>query len=293
MHQSGFVNIIGKPNAGKSTLLNELLGERLSIISPKVQTTRHRIKGIKSDEHYQIVFSDTPGTISQPSNKLHESMMGFVKESLSDADIFLYLIDISEEWETDDFVASISESKIPLIVVLNKVDLVDSDTVIAVTERIKEELKPSHIVPLSALRKFNTQELLNLIISLLPEGAAYYDKDQLTDKSERFIASEIIREKMLTTYKEEVPYSIEIGIVSFKDEPTILKIEAEIYVMRESQKSIIIGKGGQKLKSVGMAARKEMELFFGKQIFLKTFVKVKENWRDDDRMLKHFGYKPE
>jgi len=291
MHKSGFVNILGWPNAGKSSLLNELLGEKLSIITPKIQTTRHRIKGLISGEDYQVVFSDTPGTIDKPSHKLHESMMKFVQECIEDADVFVYVIDISDEWKPDEYSEKIMKSGIPVIVVLNKIDLVDQDTVMLKTTEIKEQLQPQYIVPMSAAKKFNTQALLDLIISILPEGEAYYDKDQLTDKSERFLASEIVREKILLNYREEIPYSVEVGILSFKNEPEILKIEADIYVMRDSQRIILIGAAGSGLTRVGTAARKEMEAFWGKKVFLKLFVKVKKDWRDSDLMLKHFGYK--
>jgi GTP-binding protein Era len=291
MHKSGFVNILGWPNAGKSTLLNELLGEKLSIITPKIQTTRHRIKGILSTEEYQIVFSDTPGTIEKPSHKLHESMMNYVTQSIEDADVFIYVIDISDDWRPDDYSEKIMKSGVPVILVLNKIDLVDQDKVLSKTEEMRELLKPQYVVPMSASQKFNTQELLNLITNLLPVGEAFYDKEQLTDKSERFIAAEMVREKILLNYREEIPYSVEIGISSFKDSPEILKIEAEIYVMRDSQRIILIGNGGSGLTRVGTAARKDMEAFWGKKVFLRLFVKVKKDWRDSDMMLRHFGYK--
>lgn len=291
MHRSGFVNILGWPNAGKSSLLNELLGEKLSIITPKIQTTRHRIQGILSGDDYQAVFSDTPGTIEKPSHKLHESMMNFVQECIEDADVFVYVIDISETWTHDAYSEKIMKSGIPVIVVLNKIDLVAQEIVLKKTEEIKELLQPQYIVPMSATKKFNTHQLLDLIISLLPEGEAYYDKDQLTNKSERFIAAEMVREKILLNYREEIPYSVEIGIISFKNSPEILKIEADIYVMRDSQRIIMIGSGGIGLTRVGTAARKDMEAFWGKKVFLKLFVKVKKDWRDSDLMLKHFGYK--
>ncbi len=288
-HRSGYVSIIGKPNAGKSSLINALLGERISIITHKAQTTRHRIKGILSGDDYQIVFSDTPGTIV-PSHKLHEKMMNFVKESYEDADVFVYMIDAVAPWEPDEYSEKVFASKVPTIVVLNKVDQLTQEQTQEMLDIIKTTLGANYVVPLSVLSKFNITALLDLVKSLLPEGPAYFDKDQLTDKSERFIAAEIIREKILLQYQEEVPYTVEVGIVSFKDEPGILRIEAEIYIIRESQKPIIIGKGGERLKRLGTASRLEMEKFFGKKIFLKTFVKVKENWRENDRMLKEFGY---
>ncbi len=288
-HRSGYVSIIGKPNAGKSSLINALLGERISIITHKAQTTRHRIKGILSGDDFQIVFSDTPGTIV-PSHKLHEKMMNFVKESYEDADVFVYMIDAVAPWEPDEYSEKVFASKVPTIVVLNKVDQLTQEQTQEMLDIIKTSLGANYVVPLSVLSKFNITALLDLVKSLLPEGPAYFDKEQLTDKSERFIAAEIIREKILLQYQEEVPYTVEVGITSFKDEPTILRIEAEIYIIRESQKPIIIGKGGERLKRLGTASRLEMEKFFGKKIFLKTFVKVKENWRENDRMLKEFGY---
>jgi GTP-binding protein Era len=291
-HQSGFVSIIGKPNVGKSTLMNALVGEKLSIISPKVQTTRHRIMGILSKPEYQLVFSDTPGII-EPKYKLHGNMMQFVNDSLEDADVVIYLTDTFTSAEKDaELIERIKAIKSPLIIVVNKVDeLKETEQIVERVNFWKEEVDCEAIIPISALNKFNLDMLLQNILKHAPEAPPFYPEDQLTDKSERFIAAEIIREKIMMRYKEEIPYSVQVEVVEFKDEEKLLRISAEIYVMRDSQKIILIGKGGIALKNVGVAARRDMEQFFGKQVFLQTFVKVKDNWRDDDRMLKQFGYK--
>lgn len=292
-HQSGFVSIIGKPNVGKSTLMNALVGEKLSIISPKVQTTRHRIMGILSKPDYQIVFSDTPGII-EPKYKLHGNMMQFVNDSLEDADVVIYLTDTFTSAEKDaELIERIKLIQTPLIIVMNKVDvLTETEEIMQRVSFWKEQVPNcSAIIPVSALNKFNLDILLKNILEKIPVAPPFYPEDQLTDKSERFIAAEIIREKIMMRYKEEIPYSVQVEVVEFKEEEKIIRISAEIYVMRDSQKIILIGKGGVALKSVGIAARRDMETFFGKQIFLQTFVRVKENWRDDDRLLKQFGYK--
>jgi GTP-binding protein Era len=291
-HQSGFVSIIGKPNVGKSTLMNALVGEKLSIISPKVQTTRHRIMGILSKPEYQLVFSDTPGII-EPKYKLHGNMMQFVNDSLEDADVVIYLTDTFTSAEKDaELIQRIKAIKSPLIIVVNKVDeLKETEQIVERVNFWKEQVDCEAIIPISALNKFNLDMLLQNILKHAPEAPPFYPEDQLTDKSERFIAAEIIREKIMMRYKEEIPYSVQVEVVEFKDEENLLRISAEIYVMRDSQKIILIGKGGIALKNVGVAARRDMEQFFGKQVYLQTFVKVKDNWRDDDRMLKQFGYK--
>jgi GTP-binding protein Era len=293
-HKSGFVSIIGKPNVGKSTLMNALVGEKLSIITPKVQTTRHRIMGILSKPEYQIVFSDTPGII-QPKYKLHGNMMQFVNESLQDADVVLFITSADEDAKTDaDLLAKLQLIKTPLIVIVNKIDLLTGD------EALKNEVEAWNIIlpealimPVSALTKFNIKELVEVILKHLPVAPPFYPEDQLTDKSERFIASEIIREKIMMRYKEEIPYAVQVVVTEFKEEPNIIRIAAEIYVMRESQRQIMIGKGGIAIKSVGVASRRDMERFFGKQVFLQTYVRIKENWRDNDSLLKQFGYKSE
>ena len=278
---------------GKSTLMNAMVGEKLSIISPKVQTTRHRIMGILSKPEYQLVFSDTPGII-EPKYKLHGNMMQFVNDSLSDADVVIYLTDTFTSVEKDaELIERIRVVKSPLIIVVNKVDELSETAQIMERVNFWQEQVPNAmtVVPVSALNKFNLDVLLQTILKHIPEAPPFYPEDQLTDKSERFIASEIIREKIMMRYKEEIPYSVQVEVTEFKEEEKLLRISAEIYVMRDSQKIIMIGKGGIALKNVGIAARRDMEQFFGKQVFLQTFVRVKENWRDDDRLLKQFGYK--
>jgi GTPase len=292
-HQSGFVSIIGKPNVGKSTLMNALVGEKLSIISPKVQTTRHRIMGILSKPEFQLVFSDTPGII-EPKYKLHGNMMQFVNDSLQDADVVIYLTDTFTSVEKDaELIDRVKLIKTPLIIVINKVDeLSETDQIMERVNFWKQHVPNSEtIIPISALNKFNLDVLLQSILARIPEAPAFYPEDQLTDKSERFIASEIIREKIMMRYKEEIPYSVQVEVIEFKEEEKIIRISAEIYVMRDSQKIILIGKRGVALKNVGIAARRDMEQFFGKQVFLQTYVRVKDNWRDDDRLLNQFGYK--
>ena len=291
-HKAGFVSIIGKPNAGKSTLLNALIGEKISIISPKVQTTRHRIMGILSKPDFQIVFSDTPGII-EPKYKLHGNMMEFVNQSLSDADVVLFITDHSaESIEDKALIEKLQLIKTPMIVLLNKIDeLANNEEVDRRADFWKSTLKGVSVIPISALNKFNINSLMGELLKLIPEGPSYYPDDQLTDKSERFIASEIIREKIMMRYKEEIPYSVQVEITEFKDEEKLLRISADIYVLRDSQRQIMIGKGGIAIKNTGIAARRDMERFFGKHIFLQTYVRVKENWRDNDHILKQFGYK--
>ncbi len=293
-HQSGFVSIIGKPNVGKSTLMNALIGEKLSIMSPKVQTTRHRIMGILSKPGYQLVFSDTPGII-EPKYKLHGNMMQFVNESLQDADLVIYLTDTFVSAEKDaELIERIKLIKVPVLVVINKVDeLKETEQIIERVAFWQEQVNCKAVVPVSALNKFNLDVLISHILTYIPEAPPFYPEDQLTDRSERFIASEIIREKIMMRYKEEIPYAVQVEITEFKDEPQLLRISADIYVMRDSQKQILIGKGGVAIKNVGVASRRDLELFFGKQVFLQTYVRVKENWRDDERLLKQFGYKSE
>jgi GTP-binding protein Era len=293
-HKAGFVSIIGKPNVGKSTLMNALVGEKISIITPKVQTTRHRIIGILSKPEYQIVFSDTPGIID-PKYKLHGSMMHFVNESLQDADVVLFLTAPDEDAKNDPgLIEKLKMIKTPLIILLNKIDLLEGDEALGKEmDAWKELVSCERIIPISALNHFNTKELIDILLPYLPESPSFYPDDQLTDRNERFIASEIIREKIMVRYKEEIPYAVQVEVVEFKDEPKIIRISAEIYVMRESQRQILIGRGGVAIKSVGVAARRDMERFFGKQIFLQTYVRVKENWRDNDNMLKQFGYRGE
>lgn len=293
MHKSGFVNIIGNPNVGKSTLMNALVGEKLSIITSKAQTTRHRIMGIVSGEDFQIVYSDTPG-ILKPSYKLQESMMKFVTGAVADADVVLYVTDTVERGERSaEIVERIRQSSVPAIVVINKIDLTTPEALEALVDKWQGELPEARIVPASAKENFNIQGLFKTILDLLPEGPAFYPKDTLTDKTLRFFASEIIREKILKFYDKEIPYCCEIEIESYKEEPTIDRIAATIYVARDSQKGILIGHKGEKLKRVGQAAREDMEQFLGKKVFLQLFVKVNDDWRNNERQLRRFGYELE
>lgn len=293
MHKSGFVNIIGNPNVGKSTLMNALVGERLSIITSKAQTTRHRIMGIVSGDDFQIVYSDTPG-ILKPNYKLQESMMKFVTGALVDADVILYVTDTVEQSDRSaEIVERIRRSGLPALVVINKIDLTTPEALEALVEKWHAELPEAVIVPVSARERFNIEGLFGKILEVLPEGPAFYPKDTLTDKSLRFFASEIVREKILRFYDKEIPYCCEIEIESYKEEPAIDRIAATIHVARESQKGILIGHKGEKLKRVGEAARKDMEQFLGKKVFLQLFVKVSADWRDNERQLRRFGYEQE
>ena len=293
MHKSGFVNIIGNPNVGKSTLMNALVGEKLSIITSKAQTTRHRIMGIVSGEDFQIVYSDTPG-ILKPSYKLQESMMKFVTGAVADADVILYVTDTVERGERSaGIIDRIRQSGVPAIVVINKIDLTTPEALEALVDKWQGELPEARIVPASAKENFNIEGLFKTILDLLPEGPAFYPKDTLTDKTLRFFASEIIREKILKFYDKEIPYCCEIEIESYKEEPAIDRIAATIYVARDSQKGILIGHKGEKLKRVGQAAREDMEQFLGKKVFLQLFVKVNDDWRNNERQLRRFGYELE
>lgn len=290
MHKSGFVNIIGNPNVGKSTLMNALVGEKLSIITSKAQTTRHRIMGIVSSEDFQIVYSDTPG-ILRPNYKLQESMMRFVMGALADADILLYVTDVTEHPDVSNEVLSrVAAGGVKTLLVINKIDLTTPDQLESLVEEWQKALPEVEIIPVSALNNFNIGGLFDRILAALPEGEPYYPKDALTDKTLRFFASEIVREKILLNYQKEIPYCVEVAVDEYHEEPTIDRISATIYVARESQKAILIGHKGSKLKKVGTEAREELERFLGKKVFLKLFVKVNENWRNDDRQLRRFGY---
>lgn len=291
MHKSGFVNIIGNPNVGKSTLMNALVGERLSIITSKAQTTRHRIMGIVNGEDFQIVYSDTPG-ILKPNYKLQESMMRFVRGALKDADIILYVTDTVEHSDlaSAEMIEKIAASDMRTILIINKIDLTTPERLDELVAMWEKRLPQAYIVPVSALQNFNIGGLFDLILKYLPEGEPYYEKDMLTDKTMRFFASEIIREKILRFYDKEIPYSVEIEIEEYKEEPTIDRISATIYAARDSQKGILIGHKGAMLKKVGTAAREELEQFLGKKVFLQLHVKVNDNWRNDDRQLRRFGY---
>ena len=289
-HKSGFVNIIGNPNVGKSTLMNAMVGEKLSIITSKMQTTRHRIKGIVNGEDFQIIYSDTPG-ILKPNYKLQESMMKFVSTALVDADIILYVTDVVEDFEKNkEYIDKIGQNDIPILVLVNKIDLSKQDEVEKKMTRWRELLPNAEIIPISATENFNMDVVFNRILALLPEGPPFFPKDELTDRNERFFAQELIREKILLNYQKEVPYSVEVEVESFIDEEKILRIDAVIYVARDSQKGIIIGHQGKALKKVGTDARKDMEEFFAKKVFLQLYVKVAKEWRDKENMLRNFGY---
>lgn len=289
-HKSGFVNIIGNPNVGKSTLMNSLVGERLSIITSKAQTTRHRILGIVSGDDFQVVFSDTPGII-KPAYELQESMMDFVRTAIDDADVLLYMVEIGERALKDaDFMQKIIGSKIPVLLLLNKIDTSNQEKLETEVAYWQETVPNAEIHPISALEKFGVGQVFDRILELLPEGPAYYPKDQLTDKPERFFVSEIIREKILEQYKKEIPYAVEVETESFIEEEELIRIGAVIMVERESQKGIIIGHKGAALKKVGTEARKDMETFFDKKVFLELYVKVNKDWRSSTRQLKRFGY---
>lgn len=292
-HKSGFVNIIGNPNVGKSTIMNALVGERLSIITSKMQTTRHRIKGIVNGEDFQIIYSDTPG-ILKPNYKLQETMMKFVDTALIDADIILYVTDVVEDASKNiEYIERIRKSEIPVIVLVNKIDLSNQETVIRLYNHWTEVFPGATVFVVSATEKFNLKPIFDRILELLPEAPAYFPKDELTDRSERFFMQEIIREKILIHYQKEIPYATEVEIEEFKDDNGMLRIRAVIYVERDSQKGIIIGKSGAALKRVGTEARQEAEEFFGKKIFLEIYVKVAKEWRDKENTLRRFGYNAE
>ena len=291
MHKSGFINIIGNPNVGKSTLMNNLIGEKLSIITSKAQTTRHRILGIVNGENFQLIFSDTPGII-KPSYELQDSMMDFVKSALEDADVILYMVEIGEKSIKDSEVHNkIQSAKIPTVILLNKIDLSNQGDIENEINIWSNKYPNADIYPISALNNFNTEKVINRIIELIPESPAYFPKDQLTDKPERFFVNEKLREKILLYYDKEIPYSVEVVTEEFKDEESIIKIRSIILVERESQKGIIIGHKGVALKKIGTKARIDLEKFFGKKVFIELHVKVSKNWRSNPNELKKFGYK--
>ena len=290
MHKSGFVNIIGNPNVGKSTLMNALVGEKLSIITSKAQTTRHRIMGIVNGDDFQIVYSDTPG-ILKPAYKLQESMMNFVQGAVDDADVILYVTDTVEQSDrSQSIIERINNSGISTIVVINKIDLTTPEQLDILAAQWQQKIPQAVIIPVSAKEKVGMTGVLEAILQRLPEGEPFYPKDTLTDKTLRFFASEIIREKILLNYDKEIPYCCEIEIDSYKEEPTIDRISATIYVARQSQKGIVIGHKGERLKRVGQKAREDMERFLGKKVFLQLFVKVQDDWRNSERELRRFGY---
>lgn len=289
MHKAGFVNIIGKPNAGKSTLCNALVGEHLSIITPKASTTRHRILGIVNEADYQMVFSDTPGMI-EPAYKLHESMMNAVKESIDDADVLILLVDASNAALKPEYIEMIQKAKCPLMLIVNKIDLSNPQQVKEVIQTYTQALNPREVFAISALHQLDAQGLLKSIASYLPEHEAFYPKDQLTDRNTRFFVSEMIREKIFNQFEEEIPYSTEVIVHDYKESPSIDRIYAYIIVERDSQKGIILGKGGSAIKKIGIEARQAIEAFIGKKVFLDLRVKVEENWRKNEQKLKHWGY---
>lgn len=291
-HKAGFVSILGNPNVGKSTLMNRLVGERLSIITNKSQTTRHRIKGIVNGENYQIVFSDTPGVV-KPSYKMQEYMLDFSKSAIVDADIILYVTDTVESIDKNmDFIEKVKASEVPILLVINKVDLSNPEKLDALFDRWKELMPKAEVFPISATENFNVDNLYKRILELLPEGEPYFDKEDLTDMPARFFVNEIIREKILLNYEKEIPYSVEVVVEEFKEDDHRINISAVINVERDSQKGIIIGKQGASLKKVGTEARKDIEAFFGKKVFLSLYVKVLKDWRNKESDLKQFGYKP-
>ena len=292
MHKAGFVSIVGNPNVGKSTLMNLFVGERISIATFRAQTTRHRIMGIVSTDDYQIVFSDTPGVL-KPNYKLQEDMLAFSVSSLEDADILLYVTDtVEKQSKNEDFISKVKKLNIPIFVLINKIDLSNEKEVTKLVEYWHEQIPQAEIVPLSAKARFNVDNVQKRIVELLPESPDYFDKDQLTDKPSRFIVSEIIREKILLYYDKEIPYSVEVLVTEFKEDKKLIRIAATIFVERESQKGIIIGHGGVALKRVGEEARRDIQKFFDKKVFLQLYVKVNPNWRNSSKSLESFGYEP-
>ncbi len=292
-HKAGFVNIVGNPNVGKSTLMNQLVGEQISIATFKAQTTRHRIMGIVNTPEAQVVFSDTPGVL-KPNYKMQEMMLAFSESALADADILLYVTDVRETpTKNMDFLEKVSKMEIPVILLINKIDESEQNQLGDLVETWHKLLPKAEILPISAKNKFGTEILMKRILELLPENPAYFDKDQLTDKPAKFFVSEIIREKILRYYDKEIPYSVEVAVERFKEDERLIRINAVIYVERDSQKGIIIGHQGQALKKVSAEARKSLEQFFGKKIFLETYVKVDKDWRSSKRELRLFGYDPQ
>ena len=289
-HKAGFVNMVGNPNVGKSTLMNALIGEKLSIITSKAQTTRHRIFGIVNGDDFQVVFSDTPGII-KPAYELQSSMMDFVKSAFEDADVLIYMVEIGEKDLKDEaFFAKITNSKVPVLLLLNKIDVSSQEVLEQQVQLWKDKVPNAEIYPISALQNFNVDTVFNRILELLPESPAFYPKDQITDKPERFFVNETIREKILINYSKEIPYAVEVETEEFLEDENIIRIRSVIMVERDTQKGIIIGHKGSALKRVGIQARKDLEKFFGKQVHIEIFVKVNKNWRSDQRQLKRFGY---
>jgi len=292
MHKAGFVNIIGKPNVGKSTLINELVGEKVAIATPKAQTTRHRIMGMVNHKDYQLIFSDTPGIIDDPKYPMQEAMMTFVQEAWQDADVILFMVEVHQKLERmGDYLERIKKMDIPYYVVVNKIDRTGQEELMAYMGELAAIVPQEHIFPISALNKFNTAYLLDKLVEHLPEHPAYYDKEIYTDRTERFLVAEVVREKIFIHFKQEIPYSVEVVVTSFKDEEERLTIEAEIYVNRKSQKAIIIGKEGRALTRLGTDARRDLMNHYGKRVRLNLYVKIKEGWRENNHDLERFGYK--
>ena len=290
MHKAGFVNIVGNPNVGKSTLMNQLVGEHISIATCKAQTTRHRIMGIVNTEESQIVFSDTPGVL-KPNYKLQESMLAFSESALVDADVLLYMTDVVEKADKNsEFLEKVAKLKVPVLVIINKIDLTDQESLEKMVQDWHVKLPNAEIIPISAATTFGVKTVLKRVNELIPESPPYFDKDQLTDKPARFFVSEIVREKILLNYEKEIPYSVEVVVEQFRENHSRIVINAVIYVERESQKGILIGHEGQALKRVAIEARKDLEKFFGKKIYMELFVKVDKDWRSSDRELRNFGY---
>jgi GTP-binding protein Era len=288
-HKAGFVCIAGKPNVGKSTLMNALTGVKLSIVTPKAQTTRHRIRGIINGDDFQVVFSDTPGII-EPHYLLHERMMDNVRSAFADADLVLFVTDLVEDYSNEDLMKVFLAVKVPVIVAINKVDLSMQDEINKLTSGWKKKLKPAAVIPVSAKENFNIEELKKVLVENLPEAPPFFPKEEITDLPERFFIAEIIREKIFRNYHREIPYSSEVAVIEFKDEGTLVKMRAEIYVERKSQKAIIIGHKGEALKKTATQARKDIEEFLGKKVFLEVYVRVEEDWRNHEKKLKRFGY---
>jgi GTP-binding protein Era len=289
-HKAGFVNIIGYPNVGKSTLMNALVGEKLSIITSKAQTTRHRIMGIVNGDDFQIVYSDTPGIIRNPSYKMHEYMNQYIETALIDADIILFMHESGQPYMDEEITERIRKSSVPVIVIINKIDLAKQEDVVDEIKYLSTQFPGSEVIPVSALNGFNISKVFDTILSLLPENPPFFPKDELTDRSLRFFVSEIIREKIFLNYKKEIPYSVEVIVDEYKEEPNLTRISTTIYVERETQKAIILGHQGKSIKKVGTEARKDIESFIGNKVFLEITVKVNKDWREKENMLKRFGY---
>ncbi|MBC8320348.1 MAG: GTPase Era [Bacteroidetes bacterium] len=290
MHKAGFVNIIGYPNVGKSTLMNSMVGEKLSIITSKAQTTRHRIMGMVNGEDFQIVYSDTPGIVKDPSYKMHQFMNQYINTALKDADILILMTEPDYQFADQEIIDKFNASQTQVLIVINKIDLSDQETIVKQMEAWKIKMPKAEVIPVSALNIFNIEKVFDRIVHYLPEHEPYYPKDELTDKSTRFFISEILREKILLNYKKEVPYSAEVAVDQYKEEGNLVRISTIIYVSRESQKAIILGHQGQAIKRIATAARLDIEEFIGKKVFLEITVKVSKDWRDDENTLKHFGY---